>query len=38
VPPPRLTIATRLGWIALLNMLRIPGAARLVAWFRSRGK
>jgi hypothetical protein len=38
VPPPRLTIATRLGWIVLLNLLRIPGAARLLAWIRSPRK
>jgi hypothetical protein len=35
VPPPRLTLATRLGWVLLLNILRIPGAARLIAWLRS---
>jgi hypothetical protein len=36
LPPPPLTVATRLGWIVLLNLLRIPGVARLVAWARSR--
>jgi hypothetical protein len=35
VPPPSLTLVTRLGWVLLLNLLRIPGLARLVAWLRS---
>jgi hypothetical protein len=35
VQPSHLTFATRLGWVLLLNLLRIPGAARLVAWLRS---
>jgi len=35
VPAPRLTWATRVGWVVLLNILRIPGAARLIGWLRS---
>jgi hypothetical protein len=35
VPPPPLTLATRLGWFVLLNLLRIPGVARLIGWLRS---
>jgi hypothetical protein len=36
VPGPHLTWATRIGWMLLLNLLRIPGAARLLSWLRSR--
>lgn len=35
VPGPRLTLATRIGWVLLLNLLRIPGVAPLIAWLRS---
>ena len=35
VPAPQLTLATRAGWVLLLNFLRLPGAPRLVAWLRS---
>ncbi|MGA3157094.1 MAG: hypothetical protein ABSE43_05940 [Steroidobacteraceae bacterium] len=35
VPGPRLTLATRIGWVLLLTLLRIPGVARLIAWLRS---
>jgi hypothetical protein len=27
----------RLGWLMLLTLLRLPGAARLLGWLRSRG-
>ncbi len=34
VPPPRVPRATRLGWLALLSILRVPGAVRLLMWLR----
>jgi hypothetical protein len=27
----------RLGWLLLLNLLRLPGVARLLRWLRARG-
>jgi hypothetical protein len=36
VPPVRISLATRLGWAALLSVLRIPGVARLLAALRGR--
>jgi hypothetical protein len=36
VPPVRIPAATRLGWAVLLSVLRIPGAARLLAALRGR--
>jgi hypothetical protein len=36
VPPLRAGIVTRLGWWLLLKALRLPGAARLLQWIRSR--
>jgi hypothetical protein len=33
-PAPR---RVRLGWLLLLNLLRLPGAARLLGWLRARG-
>jgi hypothetical protein len=36
VPPVRPPAATRLGWAVLLSILRIPGAARLLAALRGR--
>lgn len=35
VPGEPLSVATRAGWALLLNVLRIPGAARLISWLRS---
>ncbi|MGH8144136.1 MAG: hypothetical protein ACREU2_16680 [Steroidobacteraceae bacterium] len=35
VPPVRVPLATRLGWMLLLGLLRLPGAARLLAKLRS---
>jgi hypothetical protein len=34
VPPVHIPLATRLGWTVLLTVLRIPGAARLLAALR----
>jgi hypothetical protein len=34
VPPPRLSLARRLGWPVLLAVLRLPGAARIVERIR----
>jgi hypothetical protein len=36
VPPVRISLAMRLGWAVLLSVLRIPGAARLLAALRGR--
>jgi hypothetical protein len=36
VPPVRVPAATRLGWSLLLSVLRIPGAAALLAALRGR--
>jgi hypothetical protein len=36
VPPVQIPLATRLGWTVLLTVLRIPGAARLLAALRGR--
>jgi hypothetical protein len=35
LPGERLRLGTRAGWALLLNVLRIPGAARLIGWLRS---
>ena len=34
VPPPRLSLSRRLGWLVLLSVLRLPGAARIVERIR----
>lgn len=36
VPPARIPVVTRLGWAVLLSVLRIPGAAPLLAALRGR--
>jgi hypothetical protein len=36
VPPVRVSAVTRLGWTLLLSVLRIPGAAQLLAILRGR--
>jgi hypothetical protein len=36
VPPVRIPAARRLGWAVLLSVLRIPGAAQLLAALRGR--
>jgi hypothetical protein len=36
VPPVSISAATRLGWAVLLSVLRIPGAAQLLAALRGR--
>jgi hypothetical protein len=36
VPPVPVPAATRLGWAVLMSILRIPGAARLLAALRGR--
>jgi hypothetical protein len=36
VPGAKATLANRAGWATLLTLLRLPGAARLVRWLRSR--
>jgi hypothetical protein len=36
VPPVHIPVARRLGWAVLLSVLRIPGAARLLAALRGR--
>lgn len=36
VPPPRVPLGRRLGWTALLLLLRIPGAERLLVRLRGR--
>lgn len=30
------TLVNRAGWVALLTLLQLPGAARLLRWLRSR--
>jgi hypothetical protein len=37
LPLPTASWRTRAGWWLLLTVLRVPGAARLLQWFRSRG-
>ncbi len=34
VAPPRVPVARRLGWLALLSLLRLPGAKRLLQRIR----
>jgi hypothetical protein len=34
VPPPHLPLTRRFGWLALLSVLRVPGAMRIVQRFR----
>jgi len=36
LPLPRASWRARAGWWLLLNLLRLPGAARLLLWYRSR--
>jgi hypothetical protein len=36
VPPVAVPAVTRLGWAVLLSVLRIPGAAQLLAALRGR--
>lgn len=36
VPGAERTLKARLGWALLLNLLRLPGAARLLTFIRSR--
>ena len=36
LPLPRASWRARTGWWLLLNLLRLPGAARLLQWYRSR--
>ncbi len=36
LPLPQASWRTRAGWWLLLNLLRIPGAVRLLRWLRSR--
>ena len=36
VPGVKATLANRVGWVTLLTLLRLPGAARLIRWLRSR--
>jgi hypothetical protein len=36
VPGAERTLTARLGWALLLNVLRVPGAARFLAFLRSR--
>jgi len=36
LPLPRASWRARLGWWLLLNLLRLPGAAPLLQWYRSR--
>lgn len=36
LPLPTASWRARAGWWLLLNLLRLPGAARLLQWYRSR--
>jgi hypothetical protein len=36
VPGHSQTFGNRVGWLALLSLLRLPGGARLIQWVRSR--
>ena len=36
VPGHTQTLSNRVGWLALLSLLRLPGGARLIQWVRSR--